>query len=399
MQQIKLALLRLDYLFGAAIIVCQLLNLHTLTSTFFYGTFFLTLMLWLCTTLERFDWLDLLVVLISVLAFTSVIMNGILAGAGFSFQYMKKYIMLCCTVIFFAAASKITIDEHTVRFLECLCLGIGAFLLLMFLSKNAQMHFLNGKYSQYLTFRFTNPNLTALFLSCMIMFLIAASFQERNIAWKCLLLIMAAVEAVFLYLTWSRNSMLATAAFVCISLLLFLRKKQIKLKKWILWMAAVAPLLFAVIYMKFVYNATIAKMLSYIVREGKGLDSRVSIWNQAITAFEDSPIFGAYYQISNGTGTSQLHNTHIDILASYGIIVFVMVCIFLYGVMRRKQERKQSYTQTIALVGFICALLLGIGEAALFSGGLSVYLYFGIFLLTNNEPQGIGESCEDRICK
>ena len=88
-----------------------------------------------------------------------------------------------------------------------------------------------------------------------------------------------------------------------------------------------------------------------------------------------------------------------DILASYGIIVFVMVCIFLYGVMRRKQERKQSYTQTIALVGFICALLLGIGEAALFSGGLSVYLYFGIFLLTNNEPQGIGESCEDRICK
>ena len=94
MQQIKLALLRLDYLFGAAIIVCQLLNLQTLTSTFFYGTFFLTLMLWLCTTLERFDWLDLLVVLISVLAFTSVIMNGILAGAGFSFQYMKKYIML-----------------------------------------------------------------------------------------------------------------------------------------------------------------------------------------------------------------------------------------------------------------------------------------------------------------
>lgn len=399
MQQIKLVLLRLEYLLGAAIIVCQLLNLQTLTSAFFYGTFFLTLMLWLCTTMERFDWLDLLVVLIVVLAFTNVVINGILAGASISFQYMKKYIMFCCTLIFFAAANKITIDEHTVRFFECLYLGIGAFLLLMFLTKNVQMHLLNGQYTQYLTFRFTNPNLTALFLSCMIMFLIVVSFREKHIIWKCLLLLMAVIEGIFLYQTLSRNSMLATAAFVFIAFLLFLRKKQIQLKKWILWLAALAPLLFAVIYLQFVHNDTIANMLSFIVKEGKNLDSRVSIWSKAITAFTASPILGAYYQISNGTGTSQLHNTHIDVLASYGVVVFAMVCVFLYCLMRSMQERKQSYMQTIALVGFICALLLGIGEAALLSGGLSVYLYFGVFLTTNNEPQGIGESCEDRICK
>ena len=381
MQQIKLALLRLDYLFGAAIIVCQLLNLQTLTSTFFYGTFFLTLMLWLCTTLERFDWLDLLVVLISVLAFTSVIMNGILAGAGFSFQYMKKYIMLCCTVIFFAAASKITIDEHTVRFLECLCLGIGAFLLLMFLSKNAQMHFLNGKYSQYLTFRFTNPNLTALFLSCMIMFLVVVSFQEKRVFWKCILLATAAAEIIFLYQTRSRNCMLAIAVFLCLALLQFLKKKELKLKNWMLWLIAVAPLLFAVIYIEIIHNPLFTKLFSFAVSEGKGLDSRIFIWRNAFSAFAASPIFGAYFQISNGTGVFQLHNTHIDILTSYGFIVLMLVCVFLHGLMCSMQKKSRSREHSIALIGFACVVLLGIGEAAVFSGGLGIYLFAGVFLL------------------
>ena len=41
------------------------------------------------------------------------------------------------------------------------------------------------------------------------------------------------------------------------------------------------------------------------------------------------------------------------------------------------------------LLGFICALFLG--EAALFSGGLSVYLFFGIFLAMTDKGEETDE--------
>ena len=35
-------------------------------------------------------------------------------------------------------------------------------------------------------------------------------------------------------------------------------------------------------------------------------------------------------------------------------------------------------------LGFTCEIILGVGEAAIFSGGLGVYLYAGTFLLLRN---------------
>ena len=87
MQQAKLTLFRLDYLLGIAIIACQVMNQQSLTSLFFYVTFLVSAALWLCTTKERFDWLDCLALFIVFLAFVNVSINGIIAGADFSFQY------------------------------------------------------------------------------------------------------------------------------------------------------------------------------------------------------------------------------------------------------------------------------------------------------------------------
>lgn len=394
MQQAKLTLFRLDYLLGTAIIACQVMNQQSLTSLFFYVTFLVSAALWLCTTMERFDWLDCLALFIVFLAFVHVSINGIIAGADFSFQYFKKYIMFCCTVIFLAAARKITIDKMTFRILELLFFAIGALLLFMYVFKSRQMHLLNGQYTRYLTFRFTNPNLTALFLACMIMFLEITGFQERNTIVRILLFSVAIVETVFLYQTESRNALLAVIVFTVFSVLFFLRKRKLRLKKGFLWLVAVLPLFFAIIYLRLVDYPNFSELFAFAISEGKDLDSRVSIWSTAFRAFAASPILGAYYQISGGTGTSQFHNTHVDILASYGILVLGLVCVFLYGLMREKNLKACSSVQDSALLGFICALLLGIGEAALFSGGLGIYLFFGIFLGLANEQQRIDE-CDE----
>ena len=41
----------------------------------------------------------------------------------------------------------------------------------------------------------------------------------------------------------------------------------------------------------------------------------------------------------------------------------------------------------MALTGFIATLLLGVGEAALFSGGLAIYLFMGFFLMYATQEQ------------
>ena len=159
--------------------------------------------------------------------------------------------MFCCTILFFSAAAKIEHKDKFALFLEYLYIGICFFLIFMYITQNKKMHILNGFYTNYLTFRFTNPNLTALFLSCMIIYLITTFFDEKNKTRKAALLIAAIVEMVFLYQTLSRNSLLAVTIFLFLSIIFAITKKQLRLKKWFLALSAVAPLIFVAVYILF----------------------------------------------------------------------------------------------------------------------------------------------------
>jgi hypothetical protein len=45
----------------------------------------------------------------------------------------------------------------------------------------------------------------------------------------------------------------------------------------------------------------------------------------------------------------------------------------------------------MALTGFLATLLLGVGEAALFSGGLAIYLFMGFFLIYATQERPVDE--------
>ena len=87
--------------------------------------------------------------------------------------------------------------------------------------------------------------------------------------------------------------------------------------------------------------------------------------------------------MSGGTGISQAHNTCLDVLTSYGVIVFALTVIFLTYILywngKKLAEKKFLY-----LAAFGCLLLMGTGEAALFSGGLCIQVVVGIFLALIN---------------
>ncbi len=140
-------------------------------------------------------------------------------------------------------------------------------------------------------------------------------------------------------------------------------------------------------------NSMLNSALSFLISEGKLLNSRMAIWESAMKYFYQSPLIGCYYEISGGTGSSQLHNTHLDILVSYGLPVFFGTCLLLYRWLFRR-DRKYSRTSYIYLISFCCVLFLGMGEAALFSGGLGIYIFGGMYLLFSQRVGNYTDSME-----
>lgn len=144
-----------------------------------------------------------------------------------------------------------------------------------------------------------------------------------------------------------------------------------------------APLLAVAVYRNLVSRPWVQKTLSFLVEEGKPLESRMDIWTFALSLLHESPFLGAYYEAGYGTGMFQMHNTHLDTAVSYGIPTLVLVCLFLYRLLRQAQEGEGD--RSVSALAFMSVLFLGVGEAALLSGGLVFYLYAGLFLLREDD--------------
>ena len=112
---------------------------------------------------------------------------------------------------------------------------------------------------------------------------------------------------------------------------------------------------------------------------------RVDVCGDAMQHLGKSPLFGAYYEISDGTGTRHMHNSHLDIAASYGLPVLVMVCVLLVRCLHQQGRIYKNKKEYIFILSFACSVLLGVGEAAVFSGGLGLYIMAGASLLLANK--------------
>lgn len=404
---IRQHLIRLGYLLAMLIILSQVLEYGAYTSLFFYITFVVTALLWLCTAGEDFTELDLLTLIIMAIALIAVLVNGIAAGATFSFSYLKKYIMFVCTLLFFAAAGRNGVDTRTRCMLVIMQLVTTLVMLVAYLTRTTSMYMLDGAVSSYLVFRFTNPQLTALFLTCMIMFLILTVVQEQSWVLKILAVAAACCDGYFLLKTQCRTALVALVVFLVVLLeRILLRRVRAPIWKWVMAVSAAMPIMVVAVYMQLLSKSWFQNMFSFMTGEGKKLDSRFTIWSVALSLLRKSPVFGAYYEASGGKGSFQLHNSHLDIAVSYGVLTMIFVCIFLYIVMLWIQERpdagmdKRKGYRSVALIGFICTILLGSGEAAVFSGGLGIYLYAGIFLLnfdreTPEVPETVPSASEE----
>lgn len=372
------------YLVVAGIVVCEVLDIQ-ITSTLFLFTFPLTVALWIRTIRSKVTGLDFAVIAAATLAFINVLINASITNTDIDFDYLKKVIMFSMSLLFLQVCYRVRVKKDMVVFVNRLVDCLTILLIVAFFLWNSEMHMIDERVSAYLTFRFSNPNLTGLFLVCLYMLELYRLFSREKWGWKLLHIAMAAFLGYFIIESQSRNSLLALVAFTAIcAWLIFKSKRQLRITKFGATVFSIAPALFVMFYMVMVNLPWVQLILDFLVGEGKALTSRHDVWETALTALYSSPIIGAYSQISSGEGASQMHNSHLDIAASYGVIVFLLVCYLLWRYLYQKGRYYNHKSNYVYILGFVCAILLGIGEAALFSGGLGIYVFIGTFLMLSN---------------
>lgn len=385
--KVRLDTLLLKGQFGAlaGIIVAQVLNKPALASVLFTVTFGLTLLFWLAEAGRGIDEVSILALLILLTSCISVAANALLTGTVVSPGYFKKLVMFGVTVLFFDAARLCRPEGTTVWFLFRVTDLLAVFLTGMFHFRKAEMYWLKGRVSVYLTFRFANPNLTAVFLSAIcILEIIHACWSERKssrLMHGCL----AGYMAYFIAETQARNAQMVLLFFLIACLVTRWRPQgKQRMPKWLACVISVLPLVFAAVYLLLIPAPWVQNLFSFLVEEGKSLHSRLAIWRTAFRAAISSPLFGAYSQISGGTGASQLHNSHLDVMASYGIPVLGMLCVFLYRTLLPEARTGNRRMRFLCLAGFAAMLISGMGEAMLVSGGIGIYIFAGALQMLAN---------------
>jgi hypothetical protein len=194
------------------------------------------------------------------------------------------------------------------------------------------------------------------------------------------------VALLFLtFLTGSRGAILTEFCYIALILIDKLMQGKLVARKWIIAFWSILPILFVMFYTAKQGNLGTGTML-VDEEQGKGSATRMIVWGPALEIVEDNILFGDYYGISNGTGKSQMHNTHLDVIASYGFIPFLLFVLFLYKAVYGSSKNACTYFNKYSLWAFMSCFVSGIFEAVLVAGGLCVYiLACGFLLLANSD--------------
>jgi hypothetical protein len=314
--------------------------------------------------------------LLLILSVINVIFNGLFSSnTQWSFDYFKKLIMFLCAVSFFHMLSSNEIEENEQK----IALWFGMVVALMF---PVAFYILNIRtmLGRFLTMGFTNPNFTALWILHGFLYSVIAFFKSKRIWVKGVLAVIGISLLYIATLTVNRSIWVSIALFILL-LLLGISKKYLGLNKTIITVLIILPIVIVALYHSLLSNSIFQRMFSFMISEGKGLASRTIMWDFAIEKLKHGWIIGDYSGISYGTGISQMHNTHLDILCSYGIVSFIL----FIGVMRRilisVSLEVESFTQHVALSAFLAVILFGIFEASLFSGCTGLNYLTGAFLI------------------
>ena len=379
------------YIVSILLVVFQVLALNRMVSILLMITIVMVYILWGLTLYTEVTNRDVMLVCLITLTALNVFINAKMAGIDLSFSYVRKLLLFTATLIFLQTVSKLRINRELEEFVLNANTILSVFLIAEYFIQGNRAYLINGIVTHYLTFHFTNPNLAGMYLSAISMLEVCRGLREQKKSGMFFHFLLAAALLYLTNQTQTRNALFGTLFFFGMLLLNSLQRgTKRRINPVIAIFTILWPAIFIAIYMFIISRPVLTGYLSFLVSTGKNIDSRAMIWRNAIRFFRSSPIFGAYYQVSYGTGMSQMHNTALDIAASYGICVFLATMVFLFKIETCRNAEGISKTRFYYLSAFSACLIMGMGEAALFSGSLSFFVLAGLFMMLTGNSETAG---------
>lgn len=327
--------------------------------------------------------------------FLNVTISGI-GGGG----YYKKAIMYIATLVWMTCCIHSKINTKTVIWIILLNFLINIIYIIFY-----RQGFTVFEGQTLLSMNFLNPNQAGMFIQnsllYMCVFMTAGQDLGMNKYYYIISLIILIPLFLFvsylMYLTGCRSSIMSLLAFLVLVCADYFIKNGFRLKRWMLFIIAIFPFLFAIIYINYItlFDFDVSMGME---DAGKSSTTRVSVWAPVIDNISYYLVYGDYYGISNGTGISQLHNTHVDVLASYGLIPFILFIIILYKTLRKSMSNANCRFQRISLFAFISCMISCTFEASLVAGSGGLFLLTLGFLLLANFKKDNYENSTSKLC-
>lgn len=363
----------LEIIIASVIATAMVLGVEVLVSPLFYISFLVPL-LYIARQIRTFQ-RELFI--LTVVCFINVTFNGMSNDGAIGFDYYKKVIMFL-----------------TFMYLACYCVELNhcrkfALRIIKFIPVVAGVifvlaYFVLGKTETMaggILLGFPNPNTAGMWLFHLVLYGIILIFDLSISKLRFLYIPIIIALLYMLQLTLTRGCYIALAFLI---IMLVFRIFHIKANKVTCFIILLLPLVYAVVYLNNVDASWFQTNFEFMVSEGKSLTSRVSVWNESFDSIKTHFILGNYSGLSNGTGQSQFHNTHIDVLASYGIVPFVLFIGILFQSMKKVVSRANTFYKYIAFSAFCSVLIMGTFEATMVAGSTGLNLLtIGMLVLAN----------------
>ena len=324
---------------------------------------------------KEFNANDLLVMVIIVVSFINILISSVVNYINLSFEYLKAYFIFVSTILFFKLAENIKINKKTcnVVFLSHIIIS----LIYLFVYK-----FKPQPYSPFssnaLKVYFSNSNLAGMFLLQTVLYMVLGIVYFKNIFLKFSCFLFTITNSVLLYKTDARNAYLSLFLFFVI-VFLSVFKADFKFSKIFVFLVNIAPIAFVPLYLFYINIIVNKGWLNFLVSEGKSLNSRVRIWNEFFDTLNDMWFTGNYARTHGNA-----HNSQMVLLCSYGLFILVLVIILNCSLVNSISKNINSKFQTFCLAAFFAIIFMGMGEGALYSGGMGIYIMSGTFLMLAN---------------
>ena len=215
---------------------------------------------------------------------------------------------------------------------------------------------------------FSNPNLAGIWIFQSILYAAVAAVTLRSWVFKVLAALSIVLNGWLLYLTGARNCLLALALFavLCIGIAV---KQHPRFSKGFIAGVVGAPIAFVPVYLAFIRAIIRRGWLDFWIGEGKVLDSRVWVWQDRMEKLRGVWLIGNYAE-----GKGNAHNSHMVLLSSYGVIGLLLGMVLLYFVVAIVNRECRNQKGMVALAAFFGVVFMGVGEGALFSGGVGLFV-------------------------